>query len=84
MIKVFTELLWIIAIRPVSYGHLLGLFANVVLLFMESTTDLITTSIVFESLIIIPIVHIVVASMISNFKHHHNLLIYGRYKYLRY
>jgi hypothetical protein len=46
MIKVFIGLLWIMATSPLSYRHLSKFFANVIVLSMESTIDLITNNIV--------------------------------------
>jgi hypothetical protein len=57
--------LWIIAFCPVSYKHFLGLFKNVVVLSLESTLDLITTSTVVRSLLIISVPHIAVAFIIT-------------------
>jgi hypothetical protein len=68
MIEVFIELPWIIAIRPVLYRHFSRLFRNVVVLSIESTMDLITTTIVVESLVIISIALIAIAFVITTLK----------------
>jgi hypothetical protein len=69
LIEVFIQLLWIIEFRPVLYMHFLGLFRDIVVLFLESTLNVITSTSVVGSLFIISVLHIAVAFIIISIAH---------------
>jgi hypothetical protein len=69
LIEVFIQLLWIIECSPILYRHFLKLSKNVVVLSLESTVDVITSTTIVGNLLIISILHIIVMFIIISIAH---------------